>query len=83
MQGNKSLKFGNAERKLTLNKTSLLTSLAVAVLTWASVELIPDLSDESGRVGVAAGIAAQVIPMIIMYLRSNKDVTVDQPKKEQ
>lgn len=83
MQGNKSLKFGSAERKLTLNKTSLLTSLAVAVLTWASVELIPDLSDESGWIGAVAGLAAQAIPMVIMYLRSNKDVTVEPKNKEQ
>lgn len=83
MQGNKSLKFGTAERKLSLNKTSLLTSLAVAVLTWAAAELIPQLIDEPGTWGVIAGLAAQALPMIIMYLRSNKDVTVEPKNKEQ
>jgi hypothetical protein len=81
VQGNKSLKFGSVERKLTLNKASLLTSLAVAVLTWAGVELIPQLSDESGWVGAVAGIASSAIPILIMYLRNNKDVTVDETPK--
>lgn len=81
VQGNKSLKFGSVERKLTLNKASLLTSLAVAVLTWAATDLIPQLSDESGWIGAVAGIASSAIPILIMYLRNNKDVIVDETPK--
>lgn len=80
MQGNKSLKFGSAERKLTLNKTSLGISLAVTLLTWAGAELIPQLTDESGLIGIIAGLAASAIPMVVMWLRNNQDVTVE--KKE-
>lgn len=77
MQGNKQLKFGSAERKLTLNKTSLGISLAVTLLTWAGAELIPQLTDEAGLVGVIAGLASSAIPMLIMWLRNNQDVTVE------
>ncbi len=86
MQGKKAFKFGMVEAKASLNWASLATSFAVAVLTWAGVELIPQLIEvrgESSTIGVIAGLVAQAIPMIVMYLRNNKDVEVDPAKKEQ
>jgi hypothetical protein len=81
MQGKKAFQFGLVEAKASLNWVSLATSFAVAVLAWAGAELIPQLSDESGLLGTVAGFAAQVIPMVIMYLRNNKDLKIE-PKGE-
>jgi hypothetical protein len=60
----------------------LATSLAIAVLTWASAELIPQLTIQSGKIGIIAGLVAQAIPMIVMYLRNNQDIEVISSKKE-
>lgn len=86
MQGKKAFKFGAVEAKASLNWASLATSFLVAILTWAGVELIPQLVEwqgDSSVIGVIAGLVAQAIPMIVMYLRNNKDVIVDPSKKEE
>lgn len=78
-QGNKPFKFGSVERKASLNWASLGTSLAVAILTWTSQEFIPELeSNYEGAIAVIAGLTAQVIPMIVLYLRNNKDLKVEE-----
>jgi hypothetical protein len=75
-------KFGKTEKALTLNKTSLAVSFAIAVLTWVTTSLVPELQDESGALGAAAGILAQVAPMLILWLRSNKDIAADIKEKK-
>jgi hypothetical protein len=79
-QGKKSMKFGRVELLTSVSKASLLTSFAIAMLTWVAVELLPNIDAESGWVSVAAGLAAQIIPMVIMLLRNNKDITIEDKK---
>lgn len=79
-RGNKPLKFGRTEKVVSLNWASLLTSLVVALLTWAGVELIPQLEQSGGKVAMVAGLVAQVIPMVIAYLRNNKDLVIEDKK---
>ncbi len=82
MIGKKAFKFGKVEAKASLNWVSLGISLSVAVLTWAGAELIPQLTDESGVIGMVAGLAAQVIPMLVMYLRNNNDLKIEDKTKD-
>lgn len=77
MHGNKPFVFGAVEKKVALNWASLLTSLAIAVVSWAGVELVPQLQEYGGVVGVVAGVTAQFIPIVVMYLRNNKNVVIE------
>jgi hypothetical protein len=84
IRGNKPLKFGSVERKASLNWHSLLISLVIAVLTWGSTELVPQLQEYGGTIATIAGLVAQAIPMVILWLRNNQDMTVikeSKPKK--
>lgn len=79
VSGRGSLKFGSAEKGLSLNWASLAVSLVIATLTWFGVEAVPDLQERGGAIAAIAGLVAQLIPVIVMYLRSNKDITFDKP----
>lgn len=84
VQGKGSLKFGAAEKRISLNWASLAVSLAVAALTWFGMEAAPKLEEYGGIVATLAGLAAQLIPVIVAYLKSNKDLIVDKsPTKEE
>jgi hypothetical protein len=85
-RGNQPLKFGRTEKAVSLNWASLATSLVVTLLTWAGVELIPQLQEYGGTVALVAGFVAQIIPIIVAFLRNNKDIVyedqkLDPPKK--
>ncbi len=69
--------LGEVEKKLTINWTSLVISIGVAVLTWGSTELVPDLQEYGGVLGSAAGLISMVIPILLSMLRNNSDVTVE------
>lgn len=82
MQGNKSFKFGTVERKASLNWTSIGISFLIAVLTWFGTDLIPQLAElHSGWISAIAGVSAQIIPMVILYLRNNIDLKTEEPKE--
>lgn len=78
-QGRGSLKFGDTEKRISLNWASLVVSIVVAILTWVGVEAAPHLEQYGGWIAGVAGLAAQLIPVIIAYLKSNKDLTFDKP----
>lgn len=77
VRGKSTLKFGKAEAKLSLNWKSLSISLLVAILGWVSADLIPALTEHEGYVSVIAGILAQIVPMVILYLRDNSDIVLE------
>jgi hypothetical protein len=79
-RGSKPLKFGRTEKAVSLNWASLLTSLVVTLLTWAGVELLPQLENYGGTVALIAGIVSQVIPIVVAFLRNNKDLTYEDKK---
>jgi hypothetical protein len=86
-RGKKPLSFGRVEAKTSLNWASLVTSLIVALLSWAGAELLPQLDQYGGTVAMVAGLVAQLIPMVVQLLRNNQDVTLedkklDSPKKK-
>lgn len=76
-RGKKAVSFGVAEKAITLNWKSLGISLSIALITWAGAHLIPSLQEVGGIVGAIAGLIAQASPMILLWLRSNQDLTVD------
>lgn len=78
--GKKSLKFGKVEAKASLNWQSLLISLVVALLSWISAELVPYLSEYGGTIAVVSGLFAQIIPVLVLWLRNNQDLVIDNKK---
>lgn len=77
VKGSKIGKFGEAEKQLTLNMTSLWVALGITVLTWVGSELVPSFQEYGGILGSVAGLISMAVPVILAALRNNSDVTVE------
>jgi hypothetical protein len=80
-KGNKALKFGEAEKTLSLNWHTLALSLTAATLTWAATHLVPSLQEQGGILASLSGLLALVVPVLLAWLRNNQDLTVDRKIK--
>lgn len=69
--GSPSGQFGGYEWLRLLHWSTLLASLAVAVLTWGATELLPTLAQQGGYWAAAAAVVTPIIKALILKFTDN------------
>jgi hypothetical protein len=81
VRGKNSREFGQVEWMMSLNWSSLINALLVTLLGWLGAEALPVLAEHQVLSGGALGVVSMLIPVILNYLRDNRDIAVEKEVK--